>query len=29
VSGYHAAGWVQQVRAAVPGGVGLLLNGAG
>jgi NADPH:quinone reductase-like Zn-dependent oxidoreductase len=26
---YHAAGWVQQVRAAVPGGVDLLLDGAG
>ncbi len=26
---YHAADWVQQVRAAVPGGVDLLLDGAG
>ena len=26
---YHAAGWVQQVRAAVPGGVDLLLDAAG
>jgi NADPH2:quinone reductase len=26
---YHAAGWAQQVRAAVPGGVGLLFDGAG
>ena len=26
---YHAADWVQQVRAAVPGGVGLLLDCAG
>jgi len=26
---YHGAGWVQQVRAAVPGGVDLLLDGAG
>jgi NADPH:quinone reductase-like Zn-dependent oxidoreductase len=26
---YHAAGWDQQVRAAVPGGVDLLLDGAG
>jgi NADPH:quinone reductase len=25
---YHAANWVQQVRAAVPGGVDLLLDGA-
>lgn len=25
---YHAADWVQQVRAAVPGGVDLLLDGA-
>ena len=29
VSDYHAADWVQQVRAAVPGGVDLLLDGAG
>jgi NADPH:quinone reductase len=26
---YHAADWVRQVRAAVPGGVDLLLDGAG
>ena len=26
---YHAADWVQQVRAAAPGGVNLLLDGAG
>jgi Zinc-binding dehydrogenase len=26
---YHAVGWAQQVRAAVPGGVDLLLDGAG
>jgi NADPH:quinone reductase len=26
---YHAADWAQQVRAAVPGGVDLLLDGAG
>jgi NADPH:quinone reductase-like Zn-dependent oxidoreductase len=26
---YHAADWLQQVRAAVPGGVDLLLDGAG
>ncbi len=26
---YHATDWVQQVRAAVPGGVNLLLDGAG
>jgi NADPH:quinone reductase len=26
---YHAADWVQRVRAAVPGGVDLLLDGAG
>jgi NADPH2:quinone reductase len=26
---YHAAGWARQVRAAVPGGVDLLLDGAG
>ena len=26
---YHAADWVEQVRAAVPGGVDLLLDGAG
>ena len=26
---YHAADWVQQVRAAVPGGVDLLFDGAG
>jgi NADPH:quinone reductase len=26
---YHAADWIQQVRAAVPGGVDLLLDGAG
>ncbi|HEY3952557.1 MAG TPA: NADP-dependent oxidoreductase [Streptosporangiaceae bacterium] len=26
---YHASGWDQQVRAAVPGGVDLLLDGAG
>ena len=26
---YHDADWVQQVRAAVPGGVDLLLDGAG
>ena len=26
---YHAADWVQQLRAAVPGGVDLLLDGAG
>jgi NADPH:quinone reductase len=26
---YHAADWVQQVRAAVPGGVDVLLDGAG
>ena len=26
---YHAAGWAGQVRAAVPGGVDLLLDGAG
>jgi len=26
---YHAADWVQQARAAVPGGVDLLLDGAG
>jgi NADPH:quinone reductase-like Zn-dependent oxidoreductase len=26
---YHAADWVQQVLAAVPGGVDLLLDGAG
>ena len=26
---YHAADWVQQVRAAAPGGVDLLLDGAG
>jgi NADPH2:quinone reductase len=26
---YHSAGWVEQVRAAVPGGVDLLLDGAG
>jgi NADPH:quinone reductase len=26
---YHAADWVQQVRVAVPGGVDLLLDGAG
>jgi NADPH:quinone reductase len=26
---YHAAGWDQQARAAVPGGVDLLLDGAG
>jgi NADPH2:quinone reductase len=26
---YHAAGWAQQVRAVVPGGVDLLFDGAG
>src|SRR5438477_6956 len=26
---YHAAGWAQQVRAAVPGGVDLLFDAAG
>ena len=26
---YHAVGWAQRVRAAVPGGVDLLLDGAG
>jgi NADPH:quinone reductase len=26
---YHAAGWAEQVRAAVPGGVDLLFDGAG
>jgi NADPH:quinone reductase-like Zn-dependent oxidoreductase len=26
---YHAAGWAQQVRAVVPGGVGLLFDAAG
>jgi NADPH:quinone reductase-like Zn-dependent oxidoreductase len=26
---YHAAGWAQQVRAGVPGGVDLLFDGAG
>ena len=26
---YHAADWAKQVRAAVPGGVDLLLDGAG
>ena len=26
---YHAAGWVRQVRAAVPGGVDLLFDGSG
>jgi len=26
---YHAVGWAQQARAAVPGGVDLLLDGAG
>jgi NADPH:quinone reductase len=29
VFGYHAAGWAQQVRAAVPGGVDLLSGAAG